>query len=185
LALQLAFSRGRLLFVLKYLPPERFLSEFVPAEQAWIASLVGTEMGSALRVLYLETLPAAATILARRWKRPASLVRLVLQALQQLYRAAAEEPRPVEPELAEFEFESSLPVVGPVLARLRSLWYGVAARWAVRHLAQQQMVANRAYLRRIEEQETLNAYSVRSLVSLSEELAHIVQQLEQGQSRHE
>ena len=32
--LQVAFHRGRLRFVLKHLPPQRFLAEFVPAERA-------------------------------------------------------------------------------------------------------------------------------------------------------
>jgi hypothetical protein len=88
---------------------------------------------------------------------------------------------PAAPELSEFEFESSVPLLGPAIARLRALWYSVAARWAVRHLTQQQQELNRHYQRRIEEQEAVNVHAVRSLASLSQEVSRLIQQVESEQ----
>jgi len=184
-ALLEALHRGRLLFVLKHLPPPRYLTEFVPAERAWLLPLDKSEVGKVMRHLYLETIPAAAAILAYRWKSPAATTRQVLNALLGLYERAFAEPIPVELALREFGFKSSVPVVGPLFARLRWAWFNVAARWAVRHLAQQQEVVNDAFQRRIAEQEAVNAFAVRSLVSLSQELACIIQQLDPEQSCHE
>jgi GT2 family glycosyltransferase len=184
-ALHVAVNRGRLLFVLKHLPPSRFVAEFAPAERAWLLPLAGSEFAQVMRRLYLETIPVAAVILARRWRSEATEVRQVLHALLQLYQDAPEELPPVEPVLREFEFKSSVPLVGPLFAGLRSLWYSVAARWAVRHLEQQQQAVNRAYLRRIEQQEAANAHATHSLVSLSQELARVIQALDSGKRSHE
>lgn len=185
LGLSAALHRGRLLFVLKHLPPERYLAEYLPAERAWLLPMAGGEIGQALRPLYLEVIPAAAAILAFGWKSRVAVIRQVLYGLLALYRDSAQEPVPVESVLREFEFKSSVPLIGPVLAGMRSLWYNVAARWAVRYLAQQQEVVNRAYLRRFEEQEAANAHAVRALVALSVELARLAEGLDVGQSKDE
>jgi hypothetical protein len=183
--LHVAFNRGRLLFVLKHLPPPRFVAEFVPAERDWLCQVAESEFRQVMRRLYLETVPSAAIILAHRWKSPAPEVRQVLHAIFKLYEDASPRPVPVELRAHEFEFRSSLPLVGPVLAWLRSTWYNVAARWAVRYLAQQQEAVNRAYLSRIAEQEAMDAHLVHSLVSLSQELARTIQQLDIGSDCYE
>jgi GT2 family glycosyltransferase len=176
--LQVAFNRGRIRFVLKHLPPERFLAEFVPAERQLLVGAGQGEQGQNLRRVYVEAIPMAAVLLARRWRAGPGLVNQVLSALIGLYQGAALGPVPVEPDLDEFEFQSSVPVVGPLLARLRALWYSVAARWAVRHLTQQQQALNRHYQRRIEEQAALNEHTVRSLAVLAQEVSRLIQQLE-------
>ena len=80
----------------------------------------------------------------------------------------------MEPSLAELEFRSSVPVIGPLLSKMRSLWYSVAARWAVRSLAQQQEAFNWQIKAIQLRQEAVNELHVRSLVSLSEEVARLV-----------
>lgn len=180
--LQVAFERGRLRFVLKHLPPQRFLDEFVPAERVYFASAAHGEMGQSLRRVYVEAIPAAVDLLARR---DGALVGEVLDALLRLYQDAAPGSVPVGPVLQEFEFTSSVPLVGRLIAGLRSLWYGVAARWAVQDLRGQQTAINRAYQRRIEEQEALNSHAVRGLAALSKEVAHLIQRLEAEQDGHE
>jgi GT2 family glycosyltransferase len=183
-ALQVAFHRGRLRFVLKHLPPPRFLAEFVPAERALFLPLVREEMGQTLRRVYVEAVPAAVGVLARRTSLSATDVDDVLDALLHLYQDAAPGPVPVEPVLEELGFASSVPLVGPLIAGLRSLWYNVAARWAVRHVARQQTAINCHYRRRIEEQEALNVHTVRSLVALSHEVARLIRQLESEKDGH-
>jgi GT2 family glycosyltransferase len=46
------------------------------------------------------------------------------------------------PELKEYQFRSSIPLIGPWVERARRFWYGVAARWAVLFLMQQQEAIN-------------------------------------------
>lgn len=45
-------------------------------------------------------------------------------------------------KLTERPFESNIPIFGPLIVRFRSLWNGVAAKWFVRPLIQQQTEFN-------------------------------------------
>jgi hypothetical protein len=49
-------------------------------------------------------------------------------------------------QLREYVFTSSMPVVGGLIARLRSAWNNVATRWYVRPLAEQQSAFNHELL---------------------------------------
>ncbi len=149
-AVSCAYERGRLRFVLKHLPPRRFLEEFVPAEKEHHLPFTQGVGGDPLRIAYLEAIPMAARILHHRWQADEQTIATVLMALQSLYhypihRALSEKDSPTfeVPDLEEFEFRSTVPVIGPVIAWLRSVWYNVAARWAVRYLIQQQDEINR------------------------------------------
>jgi GT2 family glycosyltransferase len=168
-----ACQRGRLRFVLKRLSPERFLAEFVPAEgKGKPEGIWGMERGTA----YLETTPIAAPLLLEHWHADRKTVHQVLEALQQLYRkdwetewneiietiGSFDETRSFLESglkspflsLREFEFRSSTPIVGPLLARLRSFWYSIAARWGILHLIHQQQAINRQqnyYIRSLEQ----------------------------------
>ena len=171
-ALYRYLHRGRLRFVLKHLPPQRFLAEFAPAEQVFQQEMQDV-MADSLRMVYVESIPVAGCLVPRRWRTDARMVREVLAALWQLYQASPFEPVSFEPSLQELEFRSDLPVIGPLVARLRSSWYGVAARWAVRHLAEQQQVINRQQQTIDRQQELLNQVYVRSLMILSQEIANL------------
>ena len=57
------------------------------------------------------------------------------------------------PPLEEFEFRSTVPVVGRLLVWFRRAWYGVAVKWALRHFLSQQQAINqitREHLQRLE-----------------------------------
>ena len=56
-------------------------------------------------------------------------------------------------ELRERPFTSSVPVLGPLLARLRDAWNNVASRWYLNHLMIQQSEFNRLAAREIERYE--------------------------------
>ncbi len=60
------------------------------------------------------------------------------------------------PALTEYEFHSETPVIGPLVARLRDAWYGVAARWAIRHLIRQQNEINQRQAMLNRQQEEVN-----------------------------
>jgi GT2 family glycosyltransferase len=151
-----AYHRGRLRFVLKHLSPRRFLAEFIPAEQAYLHALGDESAVELLRAAYLEAISAAAEIIPTEWREQGELYEEVLSALEGLYQPQGRGSVSIVPPLQEYRFRSSVPVVGPLIARIRSAWYGVAARWAVRNLMWQQEAIN-------QQQEA----SVRSLVALA------------------
>lgn len=154
-----AYHRGRLRFVLKHLPPQRFLDEFVPAERVLLRELGHGHVGNLLRVSYLEAIADAAVILPDRWRSEMGEVDRVISALQGLLLAGG---HTLVPPLQEFEFRSSVPVIGSLLARLRLLWYSVSARWAVRYLIQQQEAIN----------QQQDVY-LHALISMSRQLARL------------
>jgi GT2 family glycosyltransferase len=174
-----AFHQGRLRFVLKHMPPARFLDEFVPAERDAFLGPVQGQPASVLAMAYLGSIPAVVALYPRRWQADADGVSRALKALQQLYLHAIPFPGP-SPEvtsltqpLSEFGFRSPVPVLGPLIAGARAWWYSVAARWAVRHLAQQQEAINRQVALLQERQEAMNRVYVHSLAALWEEVARL------------
>jgi GT2 family glycosyltransferase len=160
------YERGRLRFVLKHLPPARFLAEFVPAEEVYQMPAILGHGSRALRLAYLEAITASGSLLYQRWQAEPALINEVIQALRRLHQQAwvkdwqkmHETILDIEPvalptdlsewapewisHLEELELGSSLPIFGPLVARLRRLWYSVAARWGVRYLTQQQDTIN-------------------------------------------
>ena len=102
-------------------------------------------MGQNLRRVYVEAIPMAAVLLARRWKASAAEVRQVLaRTAADSIRMRRWSPMPVEPELSEFEFVSSVPLLARrslVCARSGTVWLraGLYATWL-----EQQEAFNRA-----------------------------------------
>jgi hypothetical protein len=76
--------------------------------------------------------------------------------------------------LKEFRFTSHVPIVGPVLAALRSAFNSIATRWVVRALIQQQNRFNAANIRLLRETLALN----RALLARVRELETRVATLE-------
>jgi GT2 family glycosyltransferase len=157
------YQRGRLRFILKHMPPARFLAEFVPAEIAAQPAAIRGYESQALRLAYLEAIPAAAPILRQRWQADPATIHEVTAALGRLHRLAWAEdwekskepmagippirdftPEQVPPDavpiaplpapLEDYKFESNAPLIGPLLVYLRSQWFNVAARWAFHQL---------------------------------------------------
>ena len=48
--------------------------------------------------------------------------------------------------LQEYRFRSQVPLIGPLIARFRELWNGVATKWYVRPLIQQQNEINQQFV---------------------------------------
>ncbi|MBN1875291.1 MAG: hypothetical protein JXA33_13770 [Anaerolineae bacterium] len=61
--------------------------------------------------------------------------------------------------MTEFDFQSSVPVFGPLISAVRHWWNNISTRWYVRHYVQQQAEFNRAVL------VVLNALIARSMQS--------------------
>ncbi len=196
-----AYHRGRLRLVLKYLPPERFLTQFAQAEARHQPAVVAEVGCRPLCRAYLETIVRVPPVLRQHWRAEGGTIKEIVRALQRLHLAAWEaEWRVVEervtaemeafvaramaeadevvarasvgedageaaafpsvavdvPPLTEWAFDSDTPLVGTLLARIREGWYSVAARWAVRHLMQQQDAINRQMASFSREQDAIN-----------------------------
>ncbi len=195
------YQRGRLRFVLKHLLPARFLSEFVPAEQAAQAAAIAGDESPALRFAYLAMICDLPGVWRRAWQADAATIRAGSATLQRLraqawqldwQRLTSQEagmvplgqraanasgmrgdelsglllsgapdllPEYVELirsrraggppseaawlDMKEYQFRSSMPIVGNWMARLRGWWHGLAARWALLYVMQQQEAINR------------------------------------------
>jgi len=174
-----AYERGRLRFVLKHLPPSRFLTEFIPAGKKYRLPATQGLDGDPLLLAYLEAIPLAARILRRQWNADRSTIEAVVLALQSMYRSTFRQiwrdvETPTFPPLREFKFCSAVPVVGPLISWLRTTCYNIAARWAVRYLIQQQDAINRDQEALIRDQEAL----IRSLeLRLTEESAFLAREI--------
>jgi hypothetical protein len=127
---------------------------------------------------YMRAISAVATLYPARWQADAGVTGAAIKVLQQLYLLPLSEVKPLKPDLAEFEFRSDVPLLGGLISRVRALWFGVAARWAVRYLAGQQEAINHQLRAILARQEETNELYVRTLVSLSEDVARLTARLE-------
>jgi hypothetical protein len=162
-----ALCRGRLRFLVKHMPLHDLLAALTGEEQAYYLQSGGVGAAHALRMAYLEAIPAAATLLPLRQGINCRLIDEALAALQKLYLLPTPTLLSGNPPLYEFEFRSTVPGLGPWIAGIRRLWYAVAARWAVRALMQQQEAINQRLA-------ATDRAVVRSLVPLSRAMARVL-----------
>jgi hypothetical protein len=205
-----AIHQGRLRFLFKHWPLDRLLYEFGPAERAWVLSMERNEELMAARRAYLHTLLALASILAYRGSCAAEADGLVGLLSDLRFAAAAglvtrpstdkngelampsveasqdgERTRLLEllrenQVLREHTFSSQVPVFGPLIATVRTLWNSVATKWYVRPVFHQQSVFNAHLLgylqlleRRLQGQSLDVAENIRELTTLAEQLASV------------
>jgi GT2 family glycosyltransferase len=180
--------RGRLRLILKHTPPERFLDQFVPAEEAIHLGVVHKYQGKGLRMAYLENMLRADSVLRDRWRSDRATVYQVVTALKYLYQQAWDQESRVltasanldsaptfsqvrqlyvpERPLAEATFRSRLPLVDSVIAPLRKFLYRLVAQPAVGYLMQQQQALNQDYaniLRVITESHIVQSLCIQTL----------------------
>jgi GT2 family glycosyltransferase len=166
------FHGGRWRFLLKHTPPARLLAETVPAEKAWLAQLPLPErrclppayrralrqwpgIGERYLVIgaqYSMNSNGEEGVIMDEMPREeiqaevaAGLLDLEATASDVL---AGEDP--LDWEVVERPFASTTPLIGPLLARFRSVWHGVAGKWALRHVIQQQNDINRQIVTRLQ-----------------------------------
>lgn len=188
------YHRGRLRMTLKHQPPQRWLNEFVPAEERYLQGL-GASDQQVLQTTYLEMVATAPGLVAHHWQADGALSQAVIDALHRLASinqpGSQTLPLPTPtPALVEFEFASSTPGIGRVISALRRQWYGVAARWAVRYLQQQQENINQQHERQLQQQRALLLMQEQRLTLLQNQLdqaalknAALAQQLAQLQEK--
>ena len=195
-----AYQRGRLRFILKQTPPQRFVTEFVPAEKQYQPAAIRGQASAALQTAYATIMTTVPSIIATCWPDEIRTIPEVIQGIQALYQNAWREeqaklaemtagvmagwPRtspPLSvghafaPNLTDLTFHSNLPAVGPLLTLCRRFAYTIAARWGIQHLRQQQEVINQHQALQLEALRR----QVDSLTSQNGMLARQLAQLQQ------
>ncbi len=101
-----AHHRGRLRLVLKHLPPERFLTQFVQAEARHQPAVVAEIGGSPLCRAYLEAIVRVPLVLRRYWRAEDGVIKEVVRALQRLHSTVWEAEWRVVEERVTAEMEA-------------------------------------------------------------------------------
>ncbi len=139
-------NRNRLLYVLKHYSPTQFLNDFVPAEAAHLAAMPFAHQVQLLRRVYLQVLLTLSDVPLPTSEWPAYqqvLADLAQQASQTRKRHIMDDYWLLEKsEVQERPFTSHSPLIGPLIAWVRTQWNNVATKWYVRPLLQQQNVYN-------------------------------------------
>jgi len=224
-----AHHRGRMRLVLKHLPPDQFLSQFVQAEELHQPEVIGVFGSRPLCRAYMDAILEAPPILRHYWQADSVTIKEVIRGLQHLHSRAWDKDwrrtrelietavtvpphidwssqdtlmqeekgtfSPMQskretslpealaiPRLQEFEFHSDVPLIGPLISRIRALWYGIAAKWGLRHLMHQQEEINKYYARwlkeHIERQAVINQNHQKALDQQWERFIYHVQRQE-------
>lgn len=82
-------------------------------------------------------------------------------------------------DVSEQPFRSQAPVVGPLIAWVRSLWNSVATKWYVRPMLAQQNRFNRLLVERLADHEARLIEQDREQTTLTHDLADVAAQLQQ------
>ena len=161
------FHTSRLQFVLKHQGVSYFISQFRPAEGAWLGSGISPDGLTGLRQAYQSVRERAARIvkdLSFDSDTYGELLSALCNLRWQAYVAYSHEalcppdrsPRPQKTsshpwwEVQERLFVSSVPLVGPLIAWFRTLWNSVSTKWFVRDIRQQQNEVNRIVLKHLD-----------------------------------
>lgn len=158
------FHTGRWRYLLKHFEPQSIIDATLPAEKQWLANLQGGAERRAVNRAYRNTLFGLKNILSARAAAGGSEINAEQQALisaglQRLRRIAYDNPASDQrlDELAakaavqERPFTSSTPLIGSILAQIRSLWAAVAVRESVSDIIRQQNEFNIELVRELRE----------------------------------
>ena len=171
------FHFGRWRYLLKQFSAAELLNETLPAEMAWLGRIDANER-RAVALAYVATrhaLPgirhargAADPLPEETWAALATgLDALRERAREDAFDGAALARLAAAATVVERPFASTVPLLGPLIARFRTAWNNVASRWYVHHV--------------VEQQNTFNALAVRQLetyeLELREQLALLEEQV--------
>jgi GT2 family glycosyltransferase len=189
------FHTSRLQFVMKHLGIPHFVSQLRPIEYTWLKSIISHEEQAGLRQAYQSILERVGSM-GQDWSLDDDIQAELLSALRELreqvyaaYPGAAlrspdEVPylRKSPPErwweVQEYPFTSSVPILGTLIAWLRTLWNNVSTKWFVRVIRQQQNEVNRILVRRLEMQGQILRDLDRDQIRLTTQLAETLYRLD-------
>ena len=189
---QMHASRWR--FLLKHYNLEQVLAETIPAERKWLAH-AGLDHKRAADYAYRVTLRKLPEIWIRR--AADSIVRPIVDTseLKEGVKIALRELRRDNWQsgfskqsvlLSEVEakqvvqarpFRSAMPVIGPLVARLREAWNDVSTKWYVRSVVQQQNEFNRLLVEQLREQREWQELKSARLLEQGDGLSELERQV--------
>lgn len=159
------FHTGRWRYLLKHFPAEEITGATLSAEMAWLDQ-IGAAERRAVTLAYVATRRNLGDIWGARRREGAGPLspetqRAVEAALGQLadrarragFEATGLAALRAKAELRVQPFTSTVPLIGPLIVRLRTAWNDVASRWYLDHLMFQQNEFNRLAVQQIEAYE--------------------------------
>jgi GT2 family glycosyltransferase len=185
------YHRSRILFLLKHFDADWLSDHFLPAEVAWLNTGLSFHEYRTLRTAYVHTMLGLIQgvqqyqFVRRRFDRERR--EAIAKVLSRLAEAIIEAMQ-IEPgerlgilgeetgnwwQVTERPFTSSVPLLGPFIARFRDIWNNVAARWYVRGLLVQQLEINRRLVLTVEMNTRLVEDLNREVVLLSQHVARL------------
>ena len=93
---------------------------------------------------------------------------------------------PANGTLREYRFASHTPVLGPFIARFRSAWYNVAARWGDQSIISQQAAYNAELDQRLILADHDLTHLTRAVAELTQqviELQHVIDELQTARTQ--
>ncbi len=157
------FHFGRWRYLLKHYTAAELLDETLPTEMAWLGRIDAGER-RAVTLAYVATRHALPDI--RHARGPANplpdetwaaleqgLDDLLQRARQDVLDGAALARLAAAATVVERPFASTVPLLGPLIARFREAWNNVASRWYVHHVVEQQNAFNALAVRQLETYE--------------------------------
>lgn len=167
------FHTGRWLYLLKHFPADELLEATLSEERVWLGRLDEDER----RAASLAYLTARRHLPETLWAReregagplpPAALERMLVELHTQAgLRPVGAESRTALLAAATLEarpFVSTVPLIGPLIARFRASWNNVASRWYIQHVIDQQNEFNRLAIAELPER--LAAYEREAQIQL-------------------
>lgn len=167
------FHTSRLQFVLKHAGAAYFVAQFQPAEKDRLNQITSLAERVGLRQAYqhlLEEVGWMGKELSLKESSQTELLTALRELREQVYAhfpaeteaapqqtpgSAGQTPPEGWWEVKERPFVSPVPLIGPMIARFRTLWNNVSTTWFVRALLQQQNHVNRMLVLELEKQNQI------------------------------
>jgi hypothetical protein len=180
---------------MKHLGVSYFASQLRPTEYTWLESVVSQAEQAGLRQAY-QTLLEGVGSMGQDWSldddAQVELISALQDLRQQVYAVYPEEALRSPEEVAHLQkssvdrwwevqeapFTSSVPLLGKIIARFRTLWNNVSTTWFVRAIRQQQNEVNRVLVRRLEMQGQIMRDLDRDQTRLTTQMAEILFRLD-------
>jgi GT2 family glycosyltransferase len=176
-------NRGRLRFVLKHYTAEQFRDDFVPAERSRLAGITELAVRQGLRTAYLDTvlnlrdMPKTGILADEGNEEAVAEALLSLRETLSAFFDGLRDPL-VEPPWRIHE--PKIPILGPIIARLRGLWDSVW-RSQEKFAVVQEILASMD--REATESRRIQAETMYSLQEESDRLQSRVRALEETSSK--
>ena len=181
-------NRNRLLFILKHLPLENFLNDYVAAEKEFLKTRALVERLQTMHQVYIEMLlKLNDVLLARGLEKYSSnyqavLVDLAETAVQQPSTSYQPSQTEIQMQLSNLsdlqplQFRSDIPIVGMLITKIRQYWGSIAAKWMVFALQQQQTTINQTLSRKMDEQAKQQQILSQEITFLTTEIDKLQEQ---------